>query len=139
MEKAKRDHVRSWLLKAAHDLSAARLLARSEQSILDMAIYHCQQAAEKALKGFLVYWDRHVEKTHLLGMLLEKAAEIEPCFITWEDAADRLTPYASAYPYPGTVQDPDVEEVDEALDDAASIVNQVLALLPAEVHPDSAD
>jgi HEPN domain-containing protein len=138
MDKAKRDQVRSWLLKASHDLSAARLLAQGDQAILDVAIYHCQQAAEKALKGFLVYWDCPVEKTHLLGLLLEKAAEIEPCIRTWEDAADRLTPYATAYRYPGTFLEPELEELDEALNDNASIVNQVLAWLPAEVHPDSA-
>jgi HEPN domain-containing protein len=137
MDEAKQDQVRSWLPKTSHDLSAARLLARSEQAIWDVAIYHCQQAAEKALKGFLVYWDRPVEKTHILGLLLEKAAEIEPDIRTWEDAADRLTRYATAYRYPGTFLEPDVEELDEALDDAACIVNQILAWLPPEVHPES--
>jgi HEPN domain-containing protein len=138
MDEAKRVLVQSRLLKAWHDLTAARLLAKADPPILDGAIYHCPQAAEKALMGFLVYWDCHVEKTHHLGLLLEKVAEIEPCIRTWVDSADRLTPYATEYRYPGTfLEEPEVEELDEALDDAACIVNQVVAWLPAEVHPDS--
>jgi HEPN domain-containing protein len=137
MDRAKKELVRFWLLASWQSLTAARLLAKANPPIWNVATYHCHQAAEKALKGFLVYCDCPPEETQLLRLLLEKAAEIEPCILTWEDAADRLTPYETAYCYPGPVQEPEVEELDEALDDAACIVDQVLAWLPAEVHPDS--
>jgi HEPN domain-containing protein len=104
----------------------------------EVAICRCQQAAEKALMGFLFYWDCRIENTRHLGSLLEKAAEIEPCFGTWAEAADHLTLYATEYCDPGTFLEPDEEELDEAPDDAACIVNQVLSWLPAEVHPASA-
>jgi HEPN domain-containing protein len=138
MDEAKRELVRSWLLKASHDLAAARLLASGQASLGDVVAYNCQQAAEKALKGYLVYWDVRVEKTHDVGLLLEAAVKIEPMIGTWSDAADRLTPYATVYRYPGLDEQPVPEELEEALDDADGILRQVVALLPPEVHPDSA-
>jgi HEPN domain-containing protein len=136
MNEAKRELVRGWLLKAEHDLAAARLLAAGQPATLDVAIFHCQQAAEKALKGFLVNWDQRVEKTHDVGFLVERAMQIEPCFATWSDAADRLTPFATAYREPGLDDQPSSEEFAEALDDAETIYRQALSFLPPEVHPD---
>jgi hypothetical protein len=37
MDEAKRELVHNWLLKASHDLAAARLLAQGNQPILDVA------------------------------------------------------------------------------------------------------
>jgi HEPN domain-containing protein len=53
MEEAKRTLVRSWLTKASHDLAAARSLSEPVRAILDIAIYHCQQAAERLNGGTL--------------------------------------------------------------------------------------
>jgi len=121
---------------ASRDLAAARLLARGEQAIPDVAVYHCQQAAEKALKGFLVFSNETAGETHDVGFLLEQAEQIEPCFGSWQDAAERLTPFAAYCEDPEAFEDPDVEQVDEALDDADCIYRQVLSYLPAEFHPE---
>jgi HEPN domain-containing protein len=133
----KRELVSRWLLIASHDLAAARLLARGEQAIPDVAVYHCQQAAEKALKGFLVFWNESAGDTHDVGLLLEQAAKIEPCFDSWQDAAERLAPFAAFGEDPDAFEEPDLEQVEEALDDAECIYNQVLSYLPAEVHPET--
>jgi len=53
MDDAKRDLVHAWLIKALNDLRTARAVGNLAEGPLDTAIYHCQQAAEKALKGFL--------------------------------------------------------------------------------------
>ena len=135
MDEVKRALVREWLLKASRDLTVAKILARSPEAIWEASLYHCQQAAEKALKGFLAYWDRPIQKTHNLVVLLESASEIEPCFDTWEHAATRLTPFSTAYRYPGTFESHSLEELNEALDDADCIVRQALSFLPPEVHP----
>jgi HEPN domain-containing protein len=136
MDEAKRELVQSWLLKASDDLGLARLLVQHDRSYPAAAVYHCQQAAEKALKGFLIFWDQNAPRTHNLVLLIHKVAEVEPCFLTWEEAAARLTPYATQYRYPTAMLiEPDPEQIDEALDDAACIYNQVLSYLPAEVHP----
>lgn len=50
-DEAKRDLMRRWLVKAWHELAAAGKLSGGPDVYLDVAIYHCQQAAEKALKA----------------------------------------------------------------------------------------
>jgi HEPN domain-containing protein len=133
MDDAKRQLVRSWLRKALHDLAASRMLGAGDPPLLDAAVYHCQQAAEKALKGFLVYWDCEPPRVHDVARLLEQAMEIEPVFDTWQDAADRLTPLATRYRYPGLGDDPSREAFEEAVDDADTIVRQVLAYVPQDI------
>lgn len=45
---------RDWLAHASKDLRRARILISADPPDPDGALFHCQQAAEKALKGFLV-------------------------------------------------------------------------------------
>lgn len=67
MTDAKAQLVRSWLTRAWHDLASARVLAASTPPLLDTAIYHCQQAAEKAVKGYLTFCDQEFERIHDVG------------------------------------------------------------------------
>jgi len=53
MDEEKKQEVQQWLIKSEHDLQAAQLLFDSQASLLDVVVYHCQQAVEKALKGYL--------------------------------------------------------------------------------------
>ena len=46
---------KAWMVKAWRDLETARRAAGGEPPFYDIAVYHCQQAAEKAVKAFLVY------------------------------------------------------------------------------------
>ncbi len=73
MNEAKRQLVRSWLTKAQRDLASARVLAASSPPLLDTVIYHCQQAAEKAVKGFLVFCDQEFERIHDVEVLIQAA------------------------------------------------------------------
>lgn len=57
MSDAKEELTRSWLVKAKRDLLSAEQLAGADFPLLDTAAYHCQQAAEKAIKGFLLFHD----------------------------------------------------------------------------------
>lgn len=45
MDEAVCELVRDWMIRASHDLQAARTLAAGKEPLLDTAIYHCQQAA----------------------------------------------------------------------------------------------
>ena len=74
MDKADLGLVRDWLTRAHHDLRASRILAAAEDAPLDVAIYHCQQAGEKALKAFLQWRDEPFTKTHNLRALVIQAA-----------------------------------------------------------------
>lgn len=135
MSEAKLQLVRSWLIKAHRDLAAARKLAADPVPYLDVAIYHCQQAAEKAVKGFLVHHDQRFEKTHDIRLLITLAASVETGFQSLQEAGEALTPYATAFRYPGEVLEPDHDEFDRALQVAEGPFAFVLSRLPVEVHP----
>lgn len=138
-DEAKRAEVRGWLRKAANDLRAAEILIEGPTPLLGIAVYHCQQAAEKALKGFLVAYELRATKTHDVQSLIERAAEIEPEIATWAGAAARLTPFAVLFRDPGLDEEPDEETAREAVEDARTIVNQVLSLLPGVSKPEQRD
>ncbi len=106
MDEAKRALVESWLTKALHDLESASTLSERQPPRFDTAVYLCQQGAEKAIKGFLVYHDEIPQKTHLLGLLVAAAAYHDVRFALFLDAADFLTPLATDYRYPGTAGEP---------------------------------
>lgn len=136
MDEAKRQLVQSWLIKAQHDLATARKVAADPDPYLDTAIYHCQQAAEKAVKGFLVFRDQEFDKTHNIQFLVALAIPFEAGFSSWLEVGARLTPYAGMFRYPGEVLEPNRAEFDQALQEAEELYNFVLSSLPAEVHPE---
>ena len=127
----------AWLSKASHDLQNARIVSAAPDGPLDTAIYHCQQAAEKSLKGSLTWRGNTVAKTHDLIRLIDDAADDMPDFAQFEEAAEILTPYASAFRYPGLTDDPmpSSEEFAAALQHAEAIYDFVLNLLPADARP----
>ncbi len=129
--------LRSWLTKAENDLKSARVLGANEDGPLDTAIYHCQQAAEKAVKAFLVFKGITPEKTHDIRNLTLKAAEHEPRFNELLTFAAELTPYAWEFRYPDDLAEtyPTQEEFDEALKQAEAVYDFVLNLLPKEARP----
>ncbi len=116
-EQARLELVRDWLTRASRDPTAARALAALSEPLLDSAVYHCQQAAEKALKGWPQMQDDPFPKTHDLEQLVRQAAFLQPEFSQLLLAAAVLTPYASAFRHPGGAFEPmpSREEFDEAL------------------------
>lgn len=128
---------RAWLTKAWRDLEIARRAVRGEPALYDIAAYHCQQAADKALKALLVYHGRSFEKTHDLEVLLDLAREIDPSVGCLADAADALTPYATRFRYPHAsfALDPTPAEYEEAQQQAEAVFQFVLSRLPPEVRP----
>ena len=130
---AKRALTRKWVMKARRDLLSAKKLARGKDSYLDTAIYHCQQTAEKVIKGWLVYHDLSFEKTHDLRLLVTMASEVEPKFTSWFEVAEQVSPYATAYRYPGEILEPTEEEYLQAYKAASEFYQFICSLLPAEV------
>ena len=94
---AKHSLARNWIRKARRDLLSAKRLASGPDPYFDTAIYHCQQSAEKVIKGWLVYHDHSFEKTHDLRLLVTMAADLESKFADWLDAAERISPYSTVY------------------------------------------
>ena len=57
MDEAELELVKDWLTRAHQDLRAVLILAAAENAPLDVSIYHCQQAGEKAVIAYLQWRD----------------------------------------------------------------------------------
>jgi HEPN domain-containing protein len=122
MDEAALAEAKAWMHKAWNDLNSAKKLLVGEDCYPASATYHCQQAAEKALKAFLSAMDIAFGKTHDLRVLVATCTEIGPEFELLQDAADLLTPYATEFRYPTGSPDPTRAEALDAVRDAESIV-----------------
>ena len=93
--------VRQWIAKAEVNYRTAERLVRDDEPIRESIAFHCQQAAEKYLKAFLVW--RHVEfpKTHSIGRLLDLVSGVAPDLATALADAISLTPFGVEIRYPG--------------------------------------
>jgi HEPN domain-containing protein len=126
---------KSWFLKAEEDLCMADKGLTGSRKLPGPATYHAQQAAEKSLKGFLVWHSRPFAKTHHLFELGE------PCWIidgSLRDAIVRATPltdYAWKHRYPGDYVDPTPDEAIRAVELAQALFSAILSRLPPEVSP----
>lgn len=121
---------REWLVKARDDLDSARKLAAQPDPIFETAIYHCQQAAEKALKGLLVFRDQDFDKVHDIRPLIVQAGALHPELAGLLPEAELLTPYATLYRYPSEAPRPVTEEFEKALQAAEKVYRAVLSVLP---------
>lgn len=128
---------KAWMEKAWRDLEMAQRAVAGQPPFYDMAVCHCQQSAEKAVKAFLVFHGQPYEKTHDIEVLIDLAGAANPQFSELADAADALTPYATRFRYPNSTfaVEPQPVEYDEALQHAKTIYDFVLNLLPKEARP----
>jgi HEPN domain-containing protein len=103
-----------WFGIAANDLTVAtRCFADFYPKQLDIACYHCQQAAEKALKGFLAYCNIEPPKTHNLDALCAMCVEKDVTFSAISVACAKVNPYGNVTRYPKEMM------IDEAKTQAA--------------------
>ncbi len=129
------EDTRSWLVKASLDLRAAEHGLRATPPLSWDAVFHCQQAAEKALKAFLAWHDEPFGKTHNLEELGTQATAFDPSLRALADRAGRLTEYAWKFRYPGESDEPPREEAEGALALAREVYDGILLRLPADVRP----
>jgi HEPN domain-containing protein len=133
MSDSKAELARSWLIKSHRDLLSAHELATATVSLLDSAAYHCQQAAEKAIKGYLLFNDIRFERTHDIVLLVNQASDVDVSFLSHLENARLLTPLAVEFRYPGEFLEPDLDEFQDAYKAAREIYDFVIGKLPEEV------
>lgn len=102
-----------WLLKAKRDLDTAKALL--EKAFHDTAIYHTQQCAEKALKGYCVYRLQPLIKTHDLEKILNICIKLDSSFNHLDILATSLNGLDVRFRYPDIEFEPDATEVQDAI------------------------
>jgi HEPN domain-containing protein len=123
------DETRGWLDRARSDLRAAKLLIAGKAYA--EALFHCQQAAEKALKGFLTFHQKPFRKTHVLGDLSQECLAIDGSLRAALDQTDSLTQYAWRFRYPpGVPYEPEAPEAGDALRKAEIALREIEHRLP---------
>jgi HEPN domain-containing protein len=114
-----------WLLKAKRDLDTAKALL--EKSFHDTAIYHTQQCAEKALKGYCVYSLQPLIKTHDLEKILNICIRLDSSFNHLDILATSLNGLDVRFRYPDIEFEPDATEVQDAINWSEQIYDFVKA------------
>ena len=97
--------LQQWLDLAKNDLIAAEYLSTMHHPTPDEIIcFHCQQSAEKYLKGFIFLKDVEPEKTHILEELINVCLENNAEFSTLLTKAVFLTRYGVMPRYPNQLE-----------------------------------
>lgn len=128
------NEVRRWLEKADHDRAGAEAALQHTPPVTDIAAFHCQQAVEKMLKGFLLHLEQPFERTHDLVELLAVCENHDAAFEIFRDSVGTLTPYAVRFRYPGPA-DPTLEEAQSAFATVKAVWTFVLDRVPASARP----
>jgi HEPN domain-containing protein len=109
------EEAKRWLDAAAEDLRLVDAALGLEPSSYAGATFHCQQAAEKIVKGLLVARARRPTKTHDLQRLADQCAKDWPAFARELDLCRPLTQWntESRYPRPDEVAElvPPIREI----------------------------
>lgn len=129
----KSTQVIAWLTKAMQDISAARNDLKASTPFTGSSAFHCQQAVEKALKGFLTWHDQPFRKTHEIRELAAQTIALVPGLEPLLLEASTLTPFATVFRYPGETEEPTVDEALEAIALAESVVQSLLIQLPLQI------
>lgn len=126
--------VRGWISKANDDLIGAKSLWETgHPRVLLLVGFHCQQSAEKALKGFLLYHGQKVLKLHSIEELSKEVLLVAPEMQSLLAQAAELTPFAVQFRYPDAAAK-GIERVDieRALILARAVFDDVCNRIPFE-------
>lgn len=96
--------VKEWLQIADEDVYSAKILNESIRKPKEIICYHCAQAIEKYLKGYLSYNDIIPEKTHNLLFLLELCLNINNGFEIIRTECSLLNRYTNEIRYPHRIE-----------------------------------
>jgi HEPN domain-containing protein len=89
-----------WFSFADADLDSARILKEAHRQHKEIICYHCQQAVEKYLKGFLMSQGVIPPKNHALEMLCALCSEKDETFNAIAKYCAYLSPFAVRVRYP---------------------------------------
>lgn len=99
MKKAPLKLAREWISNADEDFEFAKV-GLAETKFYAKVCFHCQQAAEKYLKGYLIFCEIRPEPIHDLVKLLKQASRVNRDFNQFSEIVILLGRYAVITRYP---------------------------------------
>lgn len=115
-----------WLKKAADDKLFAASILKHRDAPPSGACFHAQQAAEKLLKAFLVFYKKWYPRIHEVDALWELCREIDGSFDDIKDDVLFLTEFYTEARYPGDYQEHSWEEAEKSFAAALHIEEFIL-------------
>lgn len=109
-----------WFVMADLDLNSAIFLLGMKPKPLEIIAYHCQQSAEKYLKGFIAFRGGEIRKTHDLVVLNHDCSQYDSIFDQVMEQCINLTDYGVQVRYPFQI-DVENRDVKMAIEDARTI------------------
>ena len=131
-----RDAAQRWLRQAEHDLRIAR--GHHERGDYSDACFMAEQAAQKALKAFLIWQGQRSVPLHSVAQLAERCAEFDPDFAAHITAGRILDQYYIPTRYPDALAPPAVpfeSYTQEQGARAVMAVQTLLALVTQKLSP----
>ncbi|CAN5194193.1 hypothetical protein BH09DEP1_BH09DEP1_5160 [soil metagenome] len=101
-------------------MRAAQVLIDVKDPLIGVALYHIEQAVEKALKAYLICHDISFELTHSLGPLIKSCCDDDQNFVKFTADAKEINPYATKSRYPNKSYTPPTKTAVENLIQRAS-------------------
>jgi HEPN domain-containing protein len=98
------DDVLEWVEIADNDFDSARILNESARKHCEIICYHCAQAVEKYLKGYLIFKNVIPKKTHDLRFLNNLCIEFDINFESIITECAFLNKFANDIRYPHKYQ-----------------------------------
>ena len=123
------DLIIKWVNIADRDLMAAEQGLKVYPVLSEIVCFHCQQAAEKYLKAYLVKHQVEFQKTHSIMSLINICSTVDSEFKDKLLYADLLTDYAVEIRYPDEWYEPTIEEAKDAYRVACEVKQFVLDLI----------
>jgi len=103
------DLAKEWLTYAKSDLITAKnMFENVYPRETEIACFHCQQCAEKALKAYYIFNDAEPPRTHDLVALCHLCMIMDNSFAFLLDNCSALNPYGVAVRYPNQLEVDDI-------------------------------
>ena len=125
--KPSRDTAQRWLRQAEHDLRIAR--GHHERADYSDACFMAEQAAQKALKAFLIWQGQRSVPQHSVAQLAERCAQFDPDFAAHITTGRILDQYYIPTRYPNALAPPAVPFESYTQEQGARAVAAVQALV----------
>lgn len=123
---------RAWFAKAESDLRSARILLQADPPVTEAAALHCQQAAEKYLKGVIAYHAVSPPDSPDIEFLLDQVQQHTNAFEILRDDGGQLTAYALEHRSHALVDPPSVDEATSALNTAEQFQEIAMGIIREE-------
>jgi HEPN domain-containing protein len=95
------NEIAEWFWIADEDKRSAELIYKDNNLSNTLAYYHCCQAVEKYLKGYLISKNKSFAKDHNLVTFINKCIEFNSCFKDVISECERMAITYKGLRYPG--------------------------------------